>query len=114
MTLNEYQVKALNTANYPDRGHNIVYPALGLVGEAGEVSEKVKKLWRNYGITDGSKLGGDIRGNELIKELGDVLWYVAALADELGVSLLTIAETNLYKLGDRANRGVIKSEGDNR
>jgi NTP pyrophosphatase (non-canonical NTP hydrolase) len=112
-SLKEYQDAALKTAEYPDKGKNLIYPALGLVGEAGEVAEKIKKLWRNHNTTAGSSLTFDER-DEIVKELGDVLWYITALASELGVSLNYVAAENIIKLHDRVERDVIKSEGDNR
>jgi NTP pyrophosphatase (non-canonical NTP hydrolase) len=90
-----------------------LYPALGLAGEAGETVDKIKKLWRNKGKTEGDQLESDER-QELIKEIGDVLWYLAALATELGYPLEAVAMLNIQKLQDRQARGVIKSEGDNR
>jgi len=108
-----YEDEVIKLAAYPEFGHNMVYPALGLVGEAGEVADKVKKFWRNDGITDGALISGGQR-EAIAKELGDVLWYIAALAKELGLSLDTIARMNIEKLKDRRERGVIKSEGDNR
>jgi NTP pyrophosphatase (non-canonical NTP hydrolase) len=113
MTLNEYQQAALETAQYPDRGNNAIYPALGLAGEAGEAVDKVKKIWRNLGITSGREYLATQR-LELAKEIGDVMWYVAALADEIGFDLESVAAMNMAKLKDRKERGVIKSEGDNR
>lgn len=113
MTLNEYQDLAVKTGDYPDMGGNLVYPALGLAGEAGEAVDKVKKLWRNKGKTKGDQLTPEERV-ELVKELGDCLWYVGALAWELKIDLNTVAECNIAKLTDRRHRGVIKSEGDNR
>lgn len=111
MTFDEYQQKASLTAQYPNAGFNMVYPALGLVGEAGEVAEKIKKIWRNKGriYPDGSDEILSLRD-----ELGDVLWYISALATEIGFPLENIAKRNIEKLKDRANRNVIKSEGDNR
>jgi NTP pyrophosphatase (non-canonical NTP hydrolase) len=108
-----YQDTVIGLANYPDAGHNMVYPALGLAGEAGEAADKVKKFWRNRGITNGAELTEGER-EALAKELGDVLWYITALAHELGLTLHTIARMNIEKLTDRHARGVIKSEGDNR
>ena len=106
MTLNDYQEAAYATAVYPDSA-NIIYPALKLAGEAGEVSEKVGKFLRgDYGYETLKK--------EVRKELGDVLWYVAALAEDLGISLEIIAQENLEKLHDRKERGVLKGSGDNR
>ena len=113
MTLNEYQTAALETAQYPDRGNNVIYPSLGLAGEAGEAVDKVKKIWRNLGITSGREYLATQR-LELAKEIGDVMWYVAALADEIGFDLESVAAMNIAKLQDRKERGVIKSEGDNR
>jgi NTP pyrophosphatase (non-canonical NTP hydrolase) len=111
--LNEYQIEARKTGDYPQMGGNLIYPALGLSGEAGETVDKIKKLWRNKGITRGTVLDAADR-TALIKELGDVLWYTAAIASELGTTLSFVAAENIRKLHDRANRGVIKSEGDDR
>ena len=113
MNFNEYQKEAWTTAQYPEMGSNLLYPALGLSGEAGEVSEKIKKLWRNNGITSGEALSLT-QSDELAKELSDVLWYVSALSKEIGYDLETIAVMNINKLRDRQKRGVIKSQGDNR
>lgn len=108
-----YQRKIWTLASYPDVGTNMVYPALGCAGEAGEVADKVKKFWRNNNVTDGAKLT-DGQKEALVKELGDTLWYIAALGREIGVSLSEIAQANIDKLTDRRARGVINSEGDNR
>jgi NTP pyrophosphatase (non-canonical NTP hydrolase) len=113
MNFNQYQIEAMENAEYPNIHSNLVYPALGLAGEAGEVVDKVKKYWRNEGKTAGKSLTETER-HSLILELGDVLWYVSALSEELGVALDTVAELNIKKLVDRRARGVIKSEGDNR
>jgi NTP pyrophosphatase (non-canonical NTP hydrolase) len=104
-----YQDESLRTAVYPDMGENPYYPALGLAGEAGEVCEKIKKIMRDQ---DGTILG--VNQNEIAKELGDVLWYVAAVAFEFKLDLSEIAQLNLRKLKDRKHRGVIKGSGDNR
>lgn len=108
MDFKEYQKKARSTAIYPAR-FNIVYPALGLCGESGETSEKIKKWLRG---------GGEQMTQEQIdqieKELGDVLWYVANLAEDLGLSMDSIAEKNIDKLFDRKERGVLHGSGDNR
>ena len=109
----EYQRAALTTAEYPNVGENLVYPAMGLAGESGEFCDKVKKMWRNGGAMDGHKLTSEKR-MEMLKELGDVLWYIAACATEMNASLSFIAQENINKLLDRRARGVIKSEGDNR
>ena len=105
--LDMYQQVAKTTAIYP-REQAIIYPTLGLTGEAGEVSNKVKKL-----IRDGYENNKDYRG-ELAKELGDCLWYISILADDIGFKLSDIANATLDKLLDRANRGKLSGSGDNR
>jgi NTP pyrophosphatase (non-canonical NTP hydrolase) len=109
MEFDEYQKKAWETAIYPRKGNNITYPALGLGGESGEVLEKIKKILRdeNEEISEEKK-------DELLKEVGDVLWYLAALSSELGLSLNEIAEKNVSKLSSRKERGVLRGSGDNR
>ena len=102
MEFNEYQKIARSTAVYPEE-YKVVYPALGLCGEAGEVAEKVKK-----NIRDGKSLDG------VGLELGDVLWYISALADDLGVTLEEVAQANVDKLKSRMERNKIKGDGDNR
>ena len=109
MDFNEYQQAARETAQYPDMGRNIYYPTLGLAGEAGEVAEKIKKLMRdNDGIMTTE------RREALKKELGDVLWYVAAMCSELNLSMGQVAGDNVAKLRDRKSRGAIQGDGDNR
>jgi NTP pyrophosphatase (non-canonical NTP hydrolase) len=103
MRFDEYQEEAKKTAIYPDQ-YRVVYPALGLAGEAGEVAEKVKKHIRD----------GVLNVEELKKELGDVLWYLAAIASDLDLTLDDVAEANLQKLRSRHARGVISGNGDNR
>jgi NTP pyrophosphatase (non-canonical NTP hydrolase) len=114
-TLKGYEICALETALYPQKGNNILYPALKLAGEAGEFADKVGKYWRNTGVPFPS-LGDytEEQRRELLKELGDVLWYITACANELDSDLETVANMNINKLRDRNARGVIKSEGDNR
>ena len=108
MDLNEYQKRAMEFAKYPSE-YDVIYSALGLTGKAGEVADKVKKVIRdNYGLFD------DKRKVEIAKELGDVLWYIAALSNNLGYDLDTIANMNIAKLSSRKARGVIGGEGDNR
>jgi len=115
MNFNEYQEKAMATATYPSLGRNLMYPVLGLMGEAGEVAEKIKKLSRNQNIELPSYFNTSDEFREaLAKELGDVLWYIAALSTELRLKLDDVAAMNIAKLLDRQQRGVIKSEGDNR
>ena len=109
MEMNSYQDAARKTASYPDVGSNPIYPTLGLTGEAGEVADKVKKVIRD----SGGVFDADTR--EAIKlELGDVLWYVAQLASELGYDLNEVADANLQKLSSRAARGRIGGSGDQR
>ena len=109
MDLNAYQQGARRTARYPDVGSNPIYPTLGLCGEAGEVADKVKKVLR-----DQNGCFSDAVKQSLLLELGDVLWYVAQLASELGFELDQVAEANLEKLASRAARNVISGSGDHR
>lgn len=104
-----YQRESRRTWNLVHTDHPIVYPTLGLANEAGEVAGKVKKLFRDKG----GQIGEADR-EALKQELGDVLWYLAQIATELGLSLQEIAEANLDKLFSRLERGQIKGEGDNR
>lgn len=99
LSFEKYQQQAKQTALYPNRLKNLEYPTLGLTGEAGEVANIVKKIQRDFGgeITD------EIRA-KLKDELGDVLWYISACADELGLSLEEIAEFNVEKLAKRHNQ----------
>lgn len=108
MELNEYQKKALTTALYGKK-YKIIYPALGLGEESGEVLGKIKKWLRG---DDGEGVMSEEREEALKLELGDVLWYLTVLADDLGFSLDEIAEANLDKLQSRKDRGVIKGDGD--
>lgn len=108
MNLNEYQEKSVSTAIYPNEVA-LAYVALGLSGEAGEIANKVKKLYR-----DGDGTASPEKEKELAKELGDVLWYVAMMAYELGFRLDEIAQMNVDKLSSRKERGVIGGSGDER
>lgn len=108
MDLSEYQRQSRRTAEYP-RDTWLAYPALGLAGEAGEVAEHAKKAIRD----DAGKVS-DERRAAMSKELGDVLWYVAQLATELGLDLDEIAGQNLEKLFSRQARGVLSGSGDDR
>ena len=101
ITANEYQEKCKATAIYPKKDA-IAYLSLGLVSEAGEVAGKVKK-----NIRDGTE-------SNVASEIGDVLWYCAMLANELGVNLGKIMEKNLEKLNDRKQRGTLQGSGDTR
>ena len=99
LTFEEYQRQASETALYPKRLHNLEYPTLGLAGEAGEVANIVKKIQRDFG----GELTDEIRA-KLKDELGDVLWYISACADELKLTLEQIAEFNINKLAERHNK----------
>ena len=104
-----YENLAGQTAIFP-KDKALEYLALGLTSEAGEVAGKVKKLIRD---------GEDVEGFELKKiaiasEIGDVLWYCAMMAKEVGVPLNTIMQDNLRKLHDRKERGTLQGSGDDR
>ena len=101
--LNDYQRAAANTAIYKQE-HAVIYPALGLAAEAGEVANKVKKILRD----------GDFDRKAVADEIGDCLWYIAALCRDLNVNMNDVARANLSKLQDRKKRGVISGSGDNR
>lgn len=109
MTFNEYQKLMSPLAIYPEVGHNFIYPTLGLVGEAGEVAEKIKKI-----IRDKNKKIDDSTRAEIEKELGDVLWYLQQLSTELGLKLEDVAQTNVAKLMSRLERNKLHGDGDNR
>lgn len=109
VSFDKYQVKARKTAIYPKLGNNLWYPALGLAGESGEVAEKIKKIYRDQGGRV------SVKDTLILKlELGDVLWYIANIAVELGLSLSDIANVNLGKLQSRAVRDKIHGSGDTR
>lgn len=108
MEFKNYQEEAVKTAIY-GAGQNILYPALGLGNEAGEVLGKIKKVLRdNDGIFDTESK------KKISDEIGDVLWYIAALSRDLGISLEDVAKDNITKLKDRQSRNVISGSGDNR
>ncbi len=109
MTLNFYMRQAIENTIYDD-SMGAYYSVLGLCGEAGEVADKLKKIyrdkdWKNITIED---------KEDIKKELGDVLWYIAKMCDDLGFTLNEVAETNLYKIHDRKERGTLRGSGDNR
>jgi len=109
MQMNDYQNKSIEFAIYPAT-HRILYPALGLAGEAGEVANKVKKF-----IRDGAdKEAFEVKKIEIAAEIGDVLWYCANLAHDLGYTLSDIASENYSKLSGRSKRGTLGGDGDNR
>lgn len=110
--LDQYQKKATTDLPiYPNQGTfvGLLYTVLGLNGEAGEVAEKIKKVMRD----DDGVISEEVRLG-LKKELGDVFWYLANVAAELEFSLSDIANDNIEKLISRAQRGVIKGNGDKR
>jgi NTP pyrophosphatase (non-canonical NTP hydrolase) len=108
MTFDEFEKGALSTVLYDDH-IRILYPALGLAGETGEVLEKIKKVYR-----DESGVLTDDKRAAIKKELGDVLWYVAALCRDLDISMSDAADCVLLKLKDRAERNVLRGSGDER
>ena len=109
MDLSEYQSRARATAVYPQAGDNLLYPTLGLCGEAGEVAEKIKKM-----VRDDDGVLTDERRDALAKELGDVLWYLAQIATEADLELDVIAAANIAKLSSRQRRNVLQGSGDDR
>ena len=109
MTFEEYQKLAKKTALYPVIGQSFVYPVLGLAGEAGEMANKIKKIFR-----DDNGVLTEERKKEISKELGDILWYVAQVSTELGISLDEVAVSNIEMLKSRQERDKLKGDGDNR
>lgn len=105
ITATQYQAAACDTAIFP-KETALAYLTLGLTGEAGEIANKAKKIIRDGGNAEKRK--------EIGKELGDVCWYLAVLADELGMNLGQVMENNLDKLADRKARGRLGGSGDNR
>jgi len=103
LNFKSYQDMAAETAVYKHE-HQVIYPALGLAAEAGEVANKVKKILRD----------GKFDRNAIADEVGDCLWYIAALCRDLNVDMKELAKNNLRKLHDRKARGVIQGSGDNR
>lgn len=108
-TFEQYQLFVNRMKVYPER-YAVIYPTLGLAGEAGEIAEKVKKWVRDEG---GQAISED-RREAILKELGDPLWYIASLADDLGYTLQDVVDANHEKLISRKERGVLKGDGDNR
>lgn len=111
LEVNEYQRIARSTAIYQDQ---IVYPALGLAGESGEVAEKIKKLIRDKGGIAGLESMEDDDRVAVAKEIGDVLWYCANLAQDIGYTLEDVARINIGKLAKRKEDGTLSGSGDNR
>lgn len=108
-SFNEYQDFVRSMKAYPE-AYAVVYPALGLAGESGEIAEKVKKWIRDEG---GAVISNE-RKEAILLELGDPLWYIASLADDLGYTLQDVVSANISKLTSRKERGVLKGDGDNR
>lgn len=112
-TFEEYAVQCKTTLGYPRDLHPLVpvYPTIALAGEVGELSEKVKKILRDrksaVPLTDEER-------TDLLKEAGDVLWYLCAFAEDLGSSLEAVAKMNIAKLADRKARGTLSGSGDSR
>jgi NTP pyrophosphatase (non-canonical NTP hydrolase) len=104
MEFDEYQKLAKTTALYPESA-KMTYPIIGLAGEVGELCNKYKKT-----IRDGRKISKE----EMIGELGDIAWYLAMVCQDFDISFDEVAKSNIQKLKDRANRGVIQGSGDNR
>ena len=109
MTFDQFKYRAIQLAIYPNVGKNLPYAVLGLVGEAGEVANKVKKVLR-----DDAGVMTVERRDAIKAELGDVLWYCAAVAHEIEASLDNVAETSLSKLEKRVQTGTVMGDGDNR
>ena len=107
-TFDDYQAAAVRTAVYPD-SIRILYPALGLAGEAGEVANKVKKIYRD----DGGQVTGH-RRVQVARELGGVLWYVSALCTDLNFNMGDVARENAAILASRQRRGTLHGDGDER
>jgi NTP pyrophosphatase (non-canonical NTP hydrolase) len=115
LSLDAYQAAAARTAiykrSYPER---IFYPTMLLAGEAGEVSNKVSRLLRGEKARFDRPPMTEHEADEIIDEIGDVLWAAAMLAHELGYNLSEVASGNLDKLADRARRNVLDGSGDTR
>lgn len=126
--LDAYQQVATHSAIYPGQGTplGLVYVALKMNGEAGEFAEHVGKAMRDDDLMRAQLVNSDDSGGTamqaltserralLIKEIGDVLWYLSAACNELGISLSHAAETNIDKLYDRGQRNALSGSGDER
>lgn len=118
-TFTGYQEAATKTAVYPGQGEflGLLYATLGLVGEAGETAEQVKKTWRDDMPNEGSFYDRPItpeRREKIIKELGDVFWYAAQVCTELGIPMSEVAKLNIEKLAARRAANLIHGEGSDR
>ena len=121
---NKYQEFVKGMKRYPEQ-YAILYPALGLCGESGEIAEKIKKWLRDEGgpkvmswtdatVPPAAKGMSESRRDAILSELGDPLWYIAALADDMGFTLQEVVDANVAKLTSRKERGVLGGSGDNR
>lgn len=115
MKLNDYADAAMRTAIYPGAGTpmGLAYVALKMNGEAGEFAEHLGKAMRDDNYVEFGLMTKD-RHALLVKEIGDVLWYLAAACRELGTTLEDAAQINLAKLADRQTRNALNGAGDNR
>lgn len=105
LTLKDYHDFVLSTALPSVDKNKLVYPALGLSEEAGEVAGKIKKFLRG---------DGELDKQSVIKELGDVLWYTAKMAYDLGYTIEDVAKINIEKISLRKKTNTLKGSGDNR
>ncbi|AKM83360.1 hypothetical protein A2422_04090 [Candidatus Woesebacteria bacterium RIFOXYC1_FULL_31_51] len=105
----KYQNSCKKTAVYPNIGKNFIYPTIGLMGEAGEVANKIKKI-----IRDDNSIITKEKKEELVYELGDMMWYIAQLSTELNLKLSDVAKKNLEKLALRKKRNTLQGSGDHR
>lgn len=105
----QYQKESKKTAKYPDIGHRVIYPSLGLGSESGEVLDKIKKIFRDK---NGQFTKDDIE--QITKELGDVMWYTSQIATDLNIDLEMVAKKNIEKLYTRMKKGTLSGSGDDR
>lgn len=109
MTFNEYQIASRRFCRYPDIDNNVIYPVLGLMGEAGEIADKFQHIIRDYD----QKMSPEMQAG-IVKEMGDVLWFMSQLASEMKVSLEDVAQGNIAKLSAREDKGLLHGHGDDR
>lgn len=109
MTFEAYQDKVRNMGLYFHTGEDTIYITLGLCGEAGELANQIKKIYR-----DDNGVLGPYRVENIIGEMGDTLWYLTALCNKLGLELSDLADLNLKKLAKRDAAGTIQGDGDKR
>ena len=109
MHFNKYQKFVKDNSFYPGKGHNFIYPALGIAGEGGEVCDKIKKILRD----EKGKMSNDSK-KFIKKELGDVLFYLVAEANELGLDFQDVVDSNIEKIIGRRKRRTLRGSGDER